>query len=180
MNTPANKFDNYSSGIGEPYIPRTPFFRTEERIAHLLYVAEMWRETPWCPNSDARGKRGGVSCHNLPRSIYIECGALPEQFPVVKGDPNATRHSKQSVMEPFLDARQEFQRLKLANPIGSLLNAGDLVGIRIYQCCDHLGVYLGNGIFVHVLMHKHTDFDLIHVPPWQQRLVSVWRPMELV
>jgi cell wall-associated NlpC family hydrolase len=150
------------------------FFKTEERIAHLLYSAEQWRGTPWVANSAARGS--GVSCHNLPRSIFIECGALPESFPVVVGDPNGSRHTKESAMQKFIDARPEFLRLQSSDL--RLLEAGDLLGLRIYHCCDHLGVYLGNGVFVHVLMHKKTDFDLVHVPPWQQRIIAAWRPLE--
>jgi cell wall-associated NlpC family hydrolase len=150
------------------------FFRKEERITHLLFSADKWRGTPWMANSSARGQ--GVSCHNLPRSLYLECGALRETFPVVVGDPNGSRHSKKSEMEPFLDARPEFVRLQTSDL--RTLEAGDLLGLRIYHCCDHLGVYLGNGVFVHVLMHKKTDFDLAHSPPWQQRIVAAWRPLE--
>jgi hypothetical protein len=28
-------------------------------------------------------------------------------------------------------------------------------------------------------MHKNTDFDLVHTPPWQQRIIAAWRPLEL-
>jgi cell wall-associated NlpC family hydrolase len=154
--------------------PASAFFRTEERTAHLLYSAEQWRGTPWCANSAARGQ--GVSCHNLPRAIYLECAALRDTFPQIIGDPNLSRHSKESAMAKYIDARPEFIRLPASDLW--LLSAGDLLGLRIYNCCDHLGVYLGNGVFVHVLMHKNTDFDLIHTPPWQQRIVAAWRPLE--
>jgi len=158
-----------------------PFFRTEERVAHLLFTAELWRGTPWCANSDARGPRGGVSCHNLPRAIYLECGALRESFPKIVGDPNASRHATESAMEKYIDARPEFLRLlpsDLRSPISDL-RAGDLLGLRIYNVCDHLGLYLGNGVFVHVLMHKNTDFDMVHTPPWQQRIIAAWRLLDL-
>jgi hypothetical protein len=155
-----------------------PYFSTSERIAQLISVANEWRETPWCANSHALGSRGGVSCHNLPREIFIACGALPEAFPQVIGDPNGTRHTRQSVMEPFLDSRSEFQRLAE----GEAFAPGDLLGLRIYHCIDHLGIYLGpidDGLwFVHVLMHKKTDFDLVNVPPWSQRILAAWRPIE--
>ncbi len=149
-----------------------PFFRTEERNTHLLFTAGTWRGTPWCANSAARLQ--GVSCHNLPRAIYLECGALRETFPQILGDPNGSRHTKESAMEKYIDARPEFQRVETLNA----LMPGDLLGLRIYNCCDHLGLYLGGNIFVHVLMHKKTDFDFIYTPPWQQRLVAAWRPIE--
>ncbi len=148
----------------------SPYFNGHERTAQLLYHAGLWRGTPWMANSDARGV--GVSCHNLPRAIYMGCGALSSSFPRVIGDPAATKHSRDSKMVPFLDSRPEFIRVDLSAepPV-----PGDLLGIRIYKCIDHLGVYLGQRNFVHVLMHKTTSFDPVHVPPWSERIEAAWR-----
>lgn len=151
----------------------TDFFRTPERITKLLFHAQSWRGTPWCANSEA--KNAGVSCHNLPRALYIETGAFKIDFPRVAGDPNGTKHKKQSVMEPWLDARPELRRLSMTEP----RRPGDLLGLRIFHCVDHLAVLLSDNVFIHVLMHKNTDFDLITVPPWSQRLLAAWRPIEI-
>jgi hypothetical protein len=151
------------------------FFNSSERIQRLLDVTQSWRGTPWCANSYARGGRGGVSCHNLPREIYIECGALPANFVRIYGDPNGTKHQRRSEIEPFLNSRPEFQRLKQGEPF----LPGDLLGLRIFHCVDHLGIFLGDSSFVHVLMHKKTDFDLVNVPPWSQRILAAWRPLQV-
>jgi cell wall-associated NlpC family hydrolase len=146
------------------------YFQTLETLKRLTIEASKWIDTPWVPNAECVGK--GVSCHNLPRAIYIACGALPADFPKLVGDPTQDRHSKISRMETFLNARPEFQRVLLER-----IQPGDLLGIRIHKCIDHLGLALGAGQFIHVLMHKHTAIDGICVPPWQQRIEAAWRPL---
>jgi hypothetical protein len=142
---------------------------TNEQIDKLREMASLWRGTPWVPNSEAIGK--GVSCHNLPRALYIACGALTDDFPKIIGDPTQSRHTTVSHMESVLDGRPEFERV----PLSPIL-PGDLLGIRIYRCVDHLGIALGAGLFVHVLMHKHVDTDMTGVAPWSERIQAVWRP----
>jgi hypothetical protein len=152
------------------------FFNSPERVEKLVVVAQSWRGTPWCSNSAVRGERGGVSCHNLPREIYIACGVLSETFPKIVGSPADLKHRRDSIIEKWIDARPEFQRLIIGD---DELKPGDLLGIRIAYCTDHLGVLLRDNSFVHVLMHKKTDVDFIDVPPWSQRLLAAWRPVEL-
>lgn len=146
-------------------------------IASLRSLASAWLGTPWCANSSARGRRGGVACHNLPRAILMETGLLPADFPEITGDPTATRHSKDSVMAPWLDARPEFVRIPAFQL--SDLQPGDLLGLRIYHCIDHLGLFLGSLDFIHVLMHKHAAIDSLQDPTWSGRLLAIWRPRAL-
>lgn len=148
---------------------------TGQTLVHdvLGCVAASWLGTPWCANSAVKGRRGGVSCHNLPRAILIEAGWLPESFPVVEGDPNSARQGG-SVIGRWLDARPEFTS-EVAFHLRDL-KSGDLLGIRIRRCVDHLGLYLGEGRFIHTLQHKHTAIDRITDPTWGARLLAVWRP----
>lgn len=149
------------------------YFNNDERIAKLVYHAEQWLGTPWCANSSARGERGGVSCHNLPRAILMECGALPKDFPVIKGDPTSSCHSNVSTIVAAMDSQPAFSQIPLSD-----LAPGDLVGIRIRRCVDHLGLVLPGRNFIHVLMHKTTMIDPWHVPPWAQRIEAAWRVHE--
>ncbi|HZQ46701.1 MAG TPA: NlpC/P60 family protein [Verrucomicrobiae bacterium] len=151
------------------------YFSTQARVEALFAAAQRWHGTPWRANSQAQGVRGGVSCHNLPRAIYIECGALSKEFPPIVGDPNATKHKKVSVMEPMVDAMPEFRKLDMQR---EAMKPGDLLGLRIGHCLDHFGLLLQGNMFIHVLMHKNTDFDWINTHPWEQRLLAAWRPME--
>jgi hypothetical protein len=165
----------------------TEYFRTPERIERLQLSAELWKGTPWRANSCARGV--GIACHNTPRALYIESGALNQAFPVITSTPQAATAANQ--MEQFIDGRPEFGRLKGKNgELLSLLLPGDLVGLFVpidnvgrrlrLRCVNHLGVILPANWFVHTLMKKNTDFDLINVHPWDQTLVAAWRPLERV
>jgi cell wall-associated NlpC family hydrolase len=140
----------------------------------LYREASRWLGTPWLPNSAEPGR--GVSCHNLPRTILINLGALPQDFPPIVGVPQ--RGEKVSRMIAYVDGCKEFSPVSLevtrVNPEPQL-QPGDLLGIRIYRCVDHLALYLGRNQFIHVLMHKHVSFDNINVPPWKQRIERAWR-----
>lgn len=171
-----------------------PFFNTPERILRLNLAAERWRGTPWRANSMAAGV--GVSCHNLPRALYME-SQFAEMPQIVSTPAVATATNE---METFLDARPEFERVRSAERgLRNKLLPGDLLGLFIpmdnvgrrlrQRVVNHLGVFLGNqkseiknqgseGWFVHTLMKKNTDVDLITVPPWSQILVAAWRPVE--
>lgn len=157
---------------------RVPFFRTEDRIYHLQSEARSWKGTPYCSNSDAKGLRGGVSCHNLLRSVLVNVGCLPTAFPKVEKTINATRHTKNSLIEQFMNDVVEFDRIDV---VESDLIVGDVLGFRIFKCTDHLGILTEEDLhFLHVLDHKHADFDSLSDPTWNSRLMAAWRPMEIM
>lgn len=143
-----------------------PFFTGDERLMKLVYVAGTWVGTRWAANSHAKGC--GVACHNLPVAIYKECGALPNDFPWMIGDPAKDKHAKESRMAKVIDSRSEFTRVD-----GELM-PGDLIGIRVYRVIDHLGLVLPNNTWIHVMMHKNTSIDLM-VSPWKERISAAWR-----
>jgi cell wall-associated NlpC family hydrolase len=144
------------------------WFNTPERLAALETEARRWVGTPWAANGDSIGL--GVSCHNLPRCLYVAVGALPADFPRMEGSPDQTRHSTVSVMEPWIIARPEFRSV-----FGREWQPGDLLGLQIYRCVDHLGIALGGGRFLHVLSHRATMIDQLIDPTWGQRVKRVWR-----
>lgn len=148
------------------------YFRESKRVLETARAAQSWLGTPWTANSHAKGF--GVSCHNLPFEIYREVGFFGPDFPRIISDPTATRHTKSSVMVPFVDMRTDkFMRVK-SHP-----QPGDLLGIRIYSCVDHLGLMLEGNQFIHTLMHKKTSLDDWRLPPWSDRIDVIWRPIEL-
>lgn len=161
----------------------TPFFSTLERVSKLEICAFAWRGTPWRLNSMAIGH--GVSCHNLPRAIYSESGF--SDFPEIIGTPsNATALN---VMEGFLDARYELERLRTVDRgLWTILQPGDLVGLFVPidnvgkrirgRVVNHLGVMLKDSRFVHTLLKRNTCIDVISSPPWSQILLAAWRPIE--
>lgn len=141
----------------------------------IVKEAMRWPGTPWCANSEACGIRGGVSCHNLPRAVLINSGHLPATFPKITGDPTHSRHSTQSIIEPWMNSRPEFRRLdpQLLFQTGGAIQTGDVFGLRIFRCIDHLGLVLDPIRFMHVLQGKNTAID--QVQAWLGRILEVWR-----
>lgn len=151
------------------------WFSEPARVSTLCRAAAAWIGTPWAANSAVRGREGGVSCHHLPRALLIEVGALSSQFPAPRSDPNATRHGGVSVIDRWLDRCPEFKSMAVSTvPPGDFL-AGDLLGLRIYRCVDHLGIMLRPPFFLHVLGHQRATVDQWTDPTWCQRLLRCWR-----
>ncbi len=72
----------------------------------------------------------------------------------------------------------EFDRIDV---VESDLIVGDVLGFRIFKCTDHLGILTEEDLhFLHVLDHKHADFDSLSDPTWNSRLMAAWRPMEIM
>lgn len=147
------------------------WFNTPARIAALDALAPLLVGTPWAANGD--DPRLGLSCHNHPRHLLMKLGALPADFPKISGSPDHTRHSTISQIEPWLDERPEFA----AVPRGERPLPGDLLGLRIYRCVDHLAIMLGmpEYHFTQVLSHLNVGIYSLADPTWHQRVLRVWR-----
>lgn len=148
--------------------------------ADLIPIAQTWLGTPWCANSAAKGPGGGVACHCLPRAILVEAGWLPADFPEVRGTPNTVRlPDGASLIEQWLDGRPEFVREPQVFERREFLPQGCFIGLQIRRCVDHLGLCLGNGLFIHVLQHKNVCIDRENDPAWSRRRRAVWAPRPL-
>jgi len=108
-----------------------------------------------------------------PRALYIGSHFLTEEFPVIEETPNIAKHTKRSLMAEFLDDRPEFAQIERDNYAPQ---CGDLVGIQIGPCVNHLGVVLLPTNFTHVLIKLNTCYSLIKDPTWWSRIKRVWRP----
>ncbi len=159
------------------------WFSDPARVSALCRAASAWIGTPWAANSAVAGPDGGVSCHHLPRALLIEVGALPSTFPAPRSDPNATRHGHVSVIEGWLDRCVEFNPIPIPAEIPTANSTnhrshflpGDLLGLRIYRCVDHLGIVLRPPLFLHVLQHQRTTVNPLTDPTWSRRLLRCWR-----
>ena len=108
------------------------WFNCPERIARLEFHAASWEGTPWLPNSNTKGPRGGVSCQKLVAELYREAG-FAEALDVGKEIPNvAMCHAvfahkdesgeARSLLVPWMDARRDFAKILLAE--GHQLDGG--------------------------------------------------------
>ena len=168
------------TNVGQASRLPSSWFNTAERIAALEREARRWLGTPFFPNSNTPGPRGGVSCQKLVAEVYRGAGFCDVPVPEV---PMAhARFSTRSLMEEFLVRRPEMVRLPA--PTTPLLwrdvLPGDLLGFRIYRTIHHMGIVLGptGQVFIHSLDGMGTIISSLLDATWSTRLAAVWRPLD--
>lgn len=144
-----------------------------DTYAALQAAAERWIGTPFFPNSDCPGPRGGVSCQKLVAAIYREAGFCDVEVPEV---PMAhARFSTRSLVVDFLAGLPQFIRMQDTPPLAAL--PGDLLGFRLLRTIHHLGICVRPGVFIHAIEHIGTTFCPLADPTWARRLEGIWRPV---
>ena len=144
------------------------FYSTPERIAELQAVAASWIGTPFLGNSSAKGR--GVSCQFLASAMYRETGfldATPPEVPM-----SYARFHNTSLLEPWMDARPEFEQLA-----GFDVIPGDMLGFRIGKAVHHCGVVISDGSFVHCIDPAGVIVSPLADSTWASRLRRAWRPI---
>ena len=149
----------------------TPFFSDTTRLGVLERAAQSWRGTPFRANSADCGVRGGVCCHLLITKVYREAGF--DIGPVPFGAPGHARFSRESIMEPLLDAHAGFVRV----PAGEVCQPGDLLGYRINSAIHHLAILLAGDQIVHAVYGPGCIITPRLDPTWSSRHAATWRPL---
>ena len=134
-------------------------------------IAGRWRGTPFSANACVPGPSGGVSCQALAAAIYVEAGILPPDVQIPAGRITRGRFSRESEIEPWVRNRPEFAEILTfdGDP-----EPGDLLGFKIGNCLNHIGVALSGGQFVHCLEGPGVVFSSIHDAAWASRLAARW------
>ena len=149
-----------------------PWFNTPERIDALRAEALVWLGTPFFPNSNTPGPRGGVSCQKLAGEIYRRVGCCAVDVPEVA--MAHARFSSDSLVVPFMDGLPMFRRQDTA-----ALAAGDLVGFEIGNTVHHVAIMLSSRNFIHCIYGVGANFGSMDDPTWSSRLRNAWRPVEV-
>jgi len=170
------------------------WFNTPERLARLEFHAVSWEGTPWLPNSNTKGRRGGVSCQKLVAELYKEVGFaadldVAKEIPnvamchAVFAQPTGMGATAPSLLVPFMEGRKDFVKIELASeaqkqwPPLNLLRVGDLLGMKIKGTVHHCGILIGQHVFVHVMRQLGTIFSSLTDGTWSSRLACAWRPV---
>jgi cell wall-associated NlpC family hydrolase len=143
------------------------WFNTPERIALLEFKAAKWLGTRFLPNSDEPGR--GVSCQKLASRIYSEAGFASVEVPEVK--MQHSMFSRDSLVEPFMDARPEFSAVSADGPV----MIGDLLGFKCGRCVHHVGIVVSGG-FIHVTRAHPVQISRLLDATWFPLLRRIWRP----
>jgi cell wall-associated NlpC family hydrolase len=165
-----------TSSQGEPPKGGTPYmetwFNTPERIAALEIEAARWFGTPFFPNGDTPGPRGGVSCQKLCSEIYKRAGWKAIEVPEVPmSHARFARGAANSLVMEFMDSCPHFNLALLP------VLPGDMLGFRLGSVIHHCGVALGEGMFIHAIDHLGVVRALVADAIWSSRLAAVWRPI---
>ena len=146
------------------------WFNTEGRILRLQGEALSWIGTPFSPNGNTKGERGGTSCQTLASEIYSAAGFGQIEVPSVM--MSHARFSRESLVAEFMDARPEFCSVSTENPP----IPGDLLGFRIHKTVHHVGVCIAPGVFIHALEGIGVSKSSLHDATYSNRLERIWRP----
>lgn len=147
------------------------WFEVEDRLDQLDREARAWLGTPFRANSAVRGAQGGVSCHLYVAKVLEAVGAVPaEAWP--RGSPDRSLAQRTSLVEPFLDSREDF-----ADVTGHPLLPGDLLGFKIGGATHHLAILLRERVIIHAIRHHGVVLGHLDDPMWARRLTRAWRKL---
>jgi hypothetical protein len=156
-----------------------PWFNCVERVELLRAKAATWIGTRFFPNGRVKGS--GVSCQMFAPMLLGEVGFLPASVvdAIPEGPMNWSRANKNSLIAEYIDANLQQYFVGI---VGRPVN-GDLIGIEIDACVQHLGVCLGER-FVHIFQPRTprvTEQDGVRedrVDLYFHRMKRIWRPIE--
>lgn len=122
--------------------PERPAKQNAAIIAKLNQQYDNWRHTPY--------RMGGQSKKGIDCSAFVQ-QTYATQFN--KGLPRTTK-----------------QQANIGNKISrDALQAGDLVFFKTGWRSRHVGVYIGNGYFIHASKSKGVTRTALNNPYWQSR-----------
>jgi len=148
-----------------------------ETRSPIARIAREWIGTPFVPQ--ARIKRAGVDCVNLPAAILIEARVLDS---VITGPYtiDAGRHASVSQLVAWLRKDGRFDEWPVSAPPAPLepLIEGDLVAFRIgHGVAHHVGLVVSpHGGFVHCLRGHGVIESTLQDPTYRRLFTHHFRP----
>jgi len=130
----------------------------------LKASAQSWVGTPFAPNGNTKGM--GVSCQRLVVEIYREAGL--GKFSVPDVSMSHAKFAKTSIIEEWFAGNNSFERV-------TDLQVGDILGFRINKVIHHIGIFLGDGQFIHALFQVGAVVSNLSDPTWGSRHKATWR-----
>lgn len=129
------------------------WFDSPERVARLCLVARELEGTPFCANSEAPGRTGGMDCVRLLHYINVRLGVLPAPLTIPPQAMDAGEHSERSALleafETWPGLRTRFARLPSHAP--ATLLPGDILCFQSGLAPHHGAVLLPGAEIFHTL-----------------------------
>lgn len=138
-------------------------------IARLEAAAAAWVGTPWCDDSEVRGR--GVCCHRLVAAVYREAGWLPGNIAIPSGAAMHARGNDRPIMrEWFTGPGAEWFDVVEGDP-----QAGDALLIRVGHTAHHMGLRLSGDRVLSVTTRQGVRI-VRNASQWLRILDSAFRP----
>lgn len=150
------------------------YFNTFERCEKLYAEALKWVGTPFADYSASPGKTGGVSCGYLAVALLKSCGHFPESTRIPRVSWKHNHGTRSSTIEQAFDQWTEDGLFVSVAPSESLeILVGDVLGIRIKNCVDHIAMQLSHNQIISIRIRGRVQ--IAHYSP--ERLTRIWRPI---
>ena len=151
----------------------TLYFNSIERLAHLEREASKWVGTPFADFSAVPGRQGGVSCGYLAVAILSGC----DHFPASKEIPRvAWKHNHGTATSSIEAAFDEWMGDGLFGEVepGEPVRPGDVLGIQVKSCVDHVAMVLGGGQAISIRLRGRVQVGRYA----NAKILRIWRPLE--
>ena len=162
---------------GFPYIPRLPFYRTDERRAAYLAEVKSWEGTPFRENQSVKGPRGGIDCCHFALAVSKATGAAEPGLKLdvlpVEWVRHWHEHRAESRILDFFRLPGIRERL-LRIERDETPEIGDFVAIKQEKSVHHLGLYCGHYV-AHVTTGAGVVFTSVRVPEFRKMFAAFYR-----
>ncbi len=148
-----------------------PYFQSPERILQLQEQCYLWLGTPF--HKGARLCGIGADCVQSVAAIYIAC-KLVQDFNPPAYTLDGGKHNNFSMVVDYVEATGRFQKVSLDS-----LQPGDLLCLLSGRVAHHVGIFLGGSNFFHAIEIYGCQINSLQDSTWRNRLIAVYRPIDL-
>lgn len=142
--------------------------RSEQDLAALETAAESWIETPWCDDSETKGR--GACCHRLVAAVYRDAGWLPGDVSIPSGPALHARGNDRPLMVDWFRGPGAAWFDEVADPM-----PGDALVIRVGHAPHHLGLLLRGNRVLSVTSRQGVRI-IPNASQWFRLLAHAFRP----
>ena len=150
------------------------FFASKESVNRLQAEARGWIGTPFVAH--CRRRRIGCDCVGMAAGVYSALGfSIPKSWP--KYSVGAGAYLDASKVAEVVGGSPSFQAVEPASL--DELKPGDLIGFKIGRVIHHVGIFLGDDLFLHCTKSIGVDRGTLRDPAWANRMKAIWRPQNV-
>lgn len=140
----------------------------------IVEEAETWMGTPYQHQAIVKGEKGGVDCAMLIAGVAINTGIMDDS---IRKDipPYPMEWHFHSNVPLMTDIMKIFGCVKRNITTMDSLKPGDIVAFKLGRVPSHLGIYVGNNLFIHAYGGVKCVTKNELSAQWEDRFHSAYR-----